>query len=52
VPEDDDTDGSMKQETHGFAAGDVFMVFEFVDFDLSGLMKSPSVVRHQSSFVL
>ena len=25
----------------GFSIGDVFMVFEFVDYDLCGLLKSP-----------
>jgi len=28
----------------GFSIGDVFMVFEFVDYDLSGLLKSPDFV--------
>jgi hypothetical protein len=45
VPEDDDEkDGVSRQTTHGFAPGDVFMVFEYVDYDLSGLLKCRDVV--------
>ena len=42
LPGDDDADGSMER-THGFAAGDIFMVFEYVDYDLSGLLKCRDV---------
>lgn len=46
VPEDDDEkEGASRQTTHGFAPGDVFMVFEYVDYDLSGLLKCRDVVR-------
>ena len=34
---------SLLEETHGFAAGDIFMVFEYVDYDLSGLLKCRDV---------
>ena len=45
VPEDDDEkEGASRQTTHGFAPGDVFMVFEYVDYDLSGLLKCRDVV--------
>ena len=45
---DDETDEksttrSPLAETHGFAAGDIFMVFEYVDYDLSGLLKCRDV---------
>jgi len=42
LPGDDDGDESMVL-THGFAAGDIFMVFEYVDYDLSGLLKCRDV---------
>ena len=45
VPEDDDEkEGDSRQTTHGFTPGDVFMVFEYVDYDLSGLLKCRDVV--------
>eukprot|EP00596_Hydrurales_sp_CCMP1899_P005351 CAMPEP_0119035004 /NCGR_PEP_ID=MMETSP1177-20130426/1994_1 /TAXON_ID=2985 /ORGANISM="Ochromonas sp, Strain CCMP1899" /LENGTH=422 /DNA_ID=CAMNT_0006992861 /DNA_START=133 /DNA_END=1397 /DNA_ORIENTATION=+ len=44
VPEDDDEEeGPSRQTTHAFVAGDVFMVFEYVDYDLSGLLKCKDV---------
>ena len=48
VPEDDDEkEGDSRQTTHGFAPGDVFMVFEYVDYDLSGLLKCRDVVSER-----
>ena len=45
MPEDDDEkEGESRQTTHGFSPGDVFMVFEYVDYDLSGLLKCRDVV--------
>ena len=45
VPGDDDEEeGVSRQTTHGFAPGDIFMVFEYVDYDLSGLLKCRDVV--------
>ena len=45
MPEDDDEEeGVSRQTTHGFAPGDIFMVFEYVDYDLSGLLKCRDVV--------
>eukprot|EP01035_Chromulina_nebulosa_P038082 gene38082-51435_t len=48
---DEETEGKtsdeMKEDSiadKGFSIGDVFMVFEFVDYDLSGLLKSPGFV--------
>lgn len=41
------TSDEMKEDSvadKGFSIGDVFMVFEFVDYDLSGLLKSPGFV--------
>jgi hypothetical protein len=41
--ENDDSEDDFFKNS-GFAIGDVFMVFEFVDYDLSGLLKSPGFV--------
>lgn len=41
------TSNEMKEDSiadKGFSIGDVFMVFDFVDYDLSGLLKSPGFV--------
>ena len=44
IPGDDDDAGDESMErTHGFTAGDIFMVFEYVDYDLSGLLKCRDV---------
>jgi cyclin-dependent kinase 12/13 len=40
---DDEKEGPSRQVTHGFNAGDIFMVFEYVDYDLSGLLKCRDV---------
>lgn len=39
---DEAKEDSIKDK--GFSIGDVFMVFEFVEYDLSGLLKSPDFV--------
>ena len=31
-------------QSTGLVHGDIFMMFEYCDFDLSGLLRSPSVV--------
>ncbi len=44
---DKDTDTEITPElaeTAGLINGDIFMMFEFCDFDLSGLLRSPKVV--------
>jgi serine/threonine protein kinase len=40
----DTTDFEPSIANKGFNIGDVFMVFEFVDYDLSGLLKSSGFV--------
>lgn len=37
-------------ESTGLVHGDIFMMFEFCDFDLSGLLRSPYVVGSDNSF--
>ena len=44
VPGDDEEEGV--ENAHGFCVGDIFMVFEYVDYDLSGLLKCREVVRN------
>lgn len=51
VTYNEETDTKMSDEMKedsiadkGFSIGDVFMVFEFVDYDLSGLLSSPGFV--------
>ena len=44
---DQQTDAEITQEvatTAGIVNGDIFMVFEYCDFDLSGLLRSNKVV--------
>lgn len=52
VDEGDENEASARDKN--FMEGDVFMVFEFVDYDLSGLLKSSGVnitERHMKSFL-
>jgi len=42
---DNDITPEMAQNT-GIVHGDIFMMFEFCEFDLSGLMRNPKVVSY------
>eukprot|EP00605_Chrysophyceae_sp_TOSAG23-4_P000262 GSChrysophyteH1.ASY1.ANO1.303.1 assembled CDS len=45
---DEDKDRESFPSATEFAQNDVFMVFEYVDYDLYGLLKSPSVLFEES----
>ena len=56
---DEDIDSKISEEMKddsiadkGFSIGDVFMVFEFVDYDLSGLLKSPGFMLSDQQVIL
>jgi cyclin-dependent kinase 12/13 len=51
---DTKTSDEMKEDSiadKGFSIGDVFMVFEFVDYDLSGLLSSPGFVLSEQQAI-
>jgi hypothetical protein len=44
VPDIDEENAEEMKTMYSFSVNDVFMVFEYVDFDLAGLLASPEVV--------
>lgn len=52
---DSENDTDMTSElaqTTGIVHGDIFMMFEFCEFDLSGLMRNPKVVSRTNVYTL
>jgi serine/threonine protein kinase len=47
----DDPGAEELKQTHGICPNDIFMVFEYADFDLAGLLASPEVVSDRASSI-
>lgn len=46
----DDPGAEELREGHGICANDIFMVFEYADFDLAGILASPEVVSIEHKY--